>query len=670
MGIQIWLDAVDPTHPSGAVGGNDMSEHVPFSTAPNGTQSLITVTQIVPGIGTAHLELIDFSPSTFLVAAITDTISTSITVAGFDGFPISGIFQIVIDDECLTVTAGNGTTTWTVTRGQAAASFAGSATTAATHTNGTPVFRLAGSVQVGWLSSIRIYDTANATNMFQGLVQKIKITVDATQRWLIIDAVDLNWLLGTALVGTPNGANWLLTPPATQFINVDPGATIGGNDQGTVQSLFSNYWLYGVAIDTTTYVNLVNPNLLGPSGQYAFTWDRVTLKTALDDTAGLTSATLIYWIDANACLHWTNTPVLGAPSGGGSFGGSGGTYSVGSLLGLFPTTTVSSGSTINDLSATPGDTIVNLLWSISGGGGGGGGGGSTYYLPPAPYNLSDNPDGINSLPYENFSFEADNSGFGFSVYVRGATDYTATTSLDYAGNPTLGTVNIGGTGWVGVGGVDGGPSYISQFFDAPGASDHLSRNAYGGIVLQGMYQLPVVHGTADVIYPGILFTAGSLIEITNKLGGLIQSLFYVTKSTTTFLSGTDVRRAALEWGTAPRTTVGQRAAAVASKAPVPISGAVQQGPTSSSYAPVAGGTVQIQTQLLNAAGQAWHILGKQVRWTIQVIDDSGTDVTTTTAYSFLPTTSTTNQNGIANTSLTTDPTANGVSYYVIPITLD
>jgi len=51
---------------------------------------------------------------------------TTITVASASGFPASGSFRIRIDDEDMTVTGGQGTTTWTVTRGV-------NSTTAASH---------------------------------------------------------------------------------------------------------------------------------------------------------------------------------------------------------------------------------------------------------------------------------------------------------------------------------------------------------------------------------------------------------------------------------------------------------------------------------------------------------------------------------------------------------
>ena len=58
--------------------------------------------------------------------------ATSITVNTFQGFPQTGNFRIRIGREILLVTGGQGTLTWTVTRGV-------DRTTAAAHTNGTAV---------------------------------------------------------------------------------------------------------------------------------------------------------------------------------------------------------------------------------------------------------------------------------------------------------------------------------------------------------------------------------------------------------------------------------------------------------------------------------------------------------------------------------------------------
>ncbi len=68
---------------------------------------------------------------TSLTASITST-ATTIHVASAAGFPTSGQYTIVVDNEQMIVTAGFGTTTWTVTRGANSTAKVG-------HASGTPV---------------------------------------------------------------------------------------------------------------------------------------------------------------------------------------------------------------------------------------------------------------------------------------------------------------------------------------------------------------------------------------------------------------------------------------------------------------------------------------------------------------------------------------------------
>jgi len=68
---------------------------------------------------------------------------TSITVASAAGFPASGTYYVRIDNEVLQVTGGQGTTTWTVARGQLG-------TAAATHLSGATISALAND----WYASL------------------------------------------------------------------------------------------------------------------------------------------------------------------------------------------------------------------------------------------------------------------------------------------------------------------------------------------------------------------------------------------------------------------------------------------------------------------------------------------------------------------------------------
>ncbi len=84
-------------------------------------------------------------------AAAIDDSETSITVASATGFPTGQDYRIKIDDELMEVTAGHGTTTWTVTRGV-------DGTTAAAHSSGAKIERMGiynilAVINVGGISS-------------------------------------------------------------------------------------------------------------------------------------------------------------------------------------------------------------------------------------------------------------------------------------------------------------------------------------------------------------------------------------------------------------------------------------------------------------------------------------------------------------------------------------
>ena len=637
------------------IGGTDRTSVVPFSDGPNGTQSWITVSEIVPGTATAQFKIYD----------------------------------------------------------------------------------LANSVVVNRLDTIVAYDTTNAKNIFQGYVQKRKLTIVATYRIWDLSCVDLNAVCDTTLVGTPDGSSWQPDASGT-YTCIDPSAYVnGGSDAANVQRLIAAYWHYPVALDTTTYVETTNPSIGFPDG---VTWNQRTLKEVLDDVAALSGPFVVWWIDADAKLHWTAKPQTGAPSGGTNW--TGGTYTTGNLLMLFPMKT----------------------WT-------------NPPVPPAPYNISDYPDGVTSIAAENVTVEYDDSGGAISLYSNGATGYTyapnppnppqgiitavpsgsnlppepgvssygyyssalaqdvqvypvnnsgvvetgsaitvsggtslytnpvtrtnadGTTSTYYeikntgstngylipasnpyvtttpvttptpANQPSTGsgyTVGVGGSGWV----AGGSPSWLSRYLDEPDASDQATRDAKGAVALQYMSQ-SLVRGTADVVYPGILYRAGMGILITNTPAGLSDSLQMVQRVTTTFLSGTDERRAAIEWGTAPLGKIGLRRNAT--KRPPTKAGASAHVVSTGNTTPMPGSTITLETQLVNGSGEPWPVQGKTVAWGIKVYDSNGNDVTAVTAAASTDTstvygwklsqdTSITSTTGAASTQLTLSTTT-GLQYF-------
>lgn len=158
---------------SGGVGATTLSAAVPEA----------TLTANVPAA----------FPTTTLAAAVTTTSATTITVASASGFPTSGTFTILIGTEQMTVTGGQGTTTWTVTRGA-------NGTTAATHPSAASVAQVSISVS----SAAGFPGSGN----FTVLVDSEQMTVTAGQ--------------GTTLWTVTRGVNSTVAAAHSTGATVDP----------------------------------------------------------------------------------------------------------------------------------------------------------------------------------------------------------------------------------------------------------------------------------------------------------------------------------------------------------------------------------------------------------------------------------------------------------------
>jgi FtsP/CotA-like multicopper oxidase with cupredoxin domain len=90
----------------------------------------------VANLGADDAKYYAVNPRTTTRTSATTAGQTSVGVASAAGFPTTGSFYVRIDSEVLQVTGGQGTTTWTVARGQLG-------TTAATHASGATVTALA-----------------------------------------------------------------------------------------------------------------------------------------------------------------------------------------------------------------------------------------------------------------------------------------------------------------------------------------------------------------------------------------------------------------------------------------------------------------------------------------------------------------------------------------------
>ena len=172
---------------------------------------------------------------TTLAAAITAAGSTTISVTANAGFPQTGSFSVMIDSEKLTVTAGQGTNTWTVTRGV-------SSTTAATHTSGTYVFQCATSLipiePVMFEPMVTRYDPALMRNSFARFYETVIVSEHSEIKGIKAPATFetlTNWLSYAVKGGvTPTTSDsaaytWAFTPTLTSDDLAGMGAEMGND---------------------------------------------------------------------------------------------------------------------------------------------------------------------------------------------------------------------------------------------------------------------------------------------------------------------------------------------------------------------------------------------------------------------------------------------------------
>lgn len=99
--------------------------------------------------------------STTLSSGVNDS-TTTLPVTAATGFPSAAQYRVIVEDEIMLVTAGAGTTSWTVTRGA-------EGTTAASHSSGMAVTHV---VTAGALDQIRADDVQTAAYASQPAAEK------------------------------------------------------------------------------------------------------------------------------------------------------------------------------------------------------------------------------------------------------------------------------------------------------------------------------------------------------------------------------------------------------------------------------------------------------------------------------------------------------------------
>jgi len=185
--------------------------------------------------------------TTTLTAAINNS-QGSITVNSSSGFPSRGTFVIQVDSEKITVTAGNGTTSWTVTRGQYATSPAG-------HSNGSTIsLQQAGANLTG--ATLTGTNLANATLngvTSSGIISGAQPTLPAN--WTLIQG---GFLIGPG----SNLSRATMTGLNLSGVNFSGAILVGANlsNSNMSNSNLSNAYLTSAVVNGT---NLTGANLSG-----------------------------------------------------------------------------------------------------------------------------------------------------------------------------------------------------------------------------------------------------------------------------------------------------------------------------------------------------------------------------------------------------------------------
>lgn len=161
----------------------------------------------VTALGVADSTYYQVNPKTTTRPTATTAAATSITVASASGFPTAGTYAVRIDNEVLQVTGGQGTTTWTVSRGQLG-------TAAAAHVSGATVTALATDWYAGFTGlpagsqNLKVtYRGANCATTTAGTCAAL--TTNLPQQTVKI----CNWTIaGAAGCTTSTSAGWVALP--------------------------------------------------------------------------------------------------------------------------------------------------------------------------------------------------------------------------------------------------------------------------------------------------------------------------------------------------------------------------------------------------------------------------------------------------------------------------
>jgi Tfp pilus assembly protein PilX len=194
--------------------------------------------------------------NTTLSSAMTIS-QTTVSVPSATGFPTSGTFRIRIDDEAMTVTAGAGTTTWTVTR-------AANNTSAATHAAGASVYwdNADTSGELSWNATSKTL-TVKGTIFIDG---SAKVSQTANYNGQATLYLSGTMLFNGSLCGVPTGsscvfANW---NPNSEMLTIVANGTGGQVNAGDSIQFANNQYFQGGLFGTGNVEYTNNASSDGP----------------------------------------------------------------------------------------------------------------------------------------------------------------------------------------------------------------------------------------------------------------------------------------------------------------------------------------------------------------------------------------------------------------------
>jgi hypothetical protein len=182
---------------------------------------------------------------------------TTITVASASGFPTNGTFRIRVDDEDMTVTGGQGTTTWTVTRGV-------NSTTAATHVSGASVYwdDSTTSGEISWNATAKTL-TVKGTIFIDG---SAKVSQTANYNGQATLYLSGTMYFNGSLCGVPTGSSCIFSnwDPNAEMLTIVANGTGGQVNTGDSILLANNQYFQGGLFGTGNVEYSQNANSDGP----------------------------------------------------------------------------------------------------------------------------------------------------------------------------------------------------------------------------------------------------------------------------------------------------------------------------------------------------------------------------------------------------------------------